>query len=315
MAHRKITVLGVNGHVGHAAAQAFVDAGWEVTGFGRSNRDPISGMRFVAGDALKVDNLRAAIGDSEVVFNALNLPYHQWGEGRMEALYAGVLDAMGTDGKTMLFPASIYNYDPANRVITPDLAQNPPTPRGAIRVRVEQMYEAAARKGGLQIIVLRAGDFFGPHTRNDWFDQAMLREVGKGKAAVIGKQGVAHAWAYLPDLGRALVILADERAKLGAYETFHYAGNFVTPEQMTAAIHAAAPTLKISSFPWLVLSLIGITDPISRDMAKMGYLWRQPMQLKDGRLDAMLGPNFATPFAQAVAETVRPFLSGNRSAA
>ncbi len=40
---KKVTVLGSNGHIGHQTALAFRDAGWEVTGFGRSQRAPTSG--------------------------------------------------------------------------------------------------------------------------------------------------------------------------------------------------------------------------------------------------------------------------------
>ena len=316
MAQNKVTVLGINGHVGHHAAQAFVAAGWDVTGFGRSNRHPVPGVRFVAGDANDIGAMRAAIGDSEVVVNALNLPYHQWDKGRMEHLYAGVLEAMGTSGRTMLFPGNIYNYDPANRVVTPDLEPTPPTPRGAIRVRVERMFEAAARSGDLQVVTLRAGDFYGPESSGDWFDLVILREAGKGKAAMLGEKGVGHSWAYLPDMGRAFVALAERRKTLGAYETFHFAGHYVTPEQMAAAITAAAPVpLRTSKFPWLLMTLLGITNPVMREVAKMGYLWQRPMELKDDRLAALLGEDFDTPFETAVERTVGPFFARDVAAA
>jgi hypothetical protein len=44
-----------------------------------------------------------------------------------------------------------------------------------------------------------------------------------------------------------------------------------------------------------------------REVSKMDYQWRHPMELKDGRLDALLGKGFATPFDAAVAATVAPF--------
>ena len=54
MSKQKVIVIGINGHVGHHIAKAFVEAGWDVTGFGRSNRQPIAGVRFVKGDAESV---------------------------------------------------------------------------------------------------------------------------------------------------------------------------------------------------------------------------------------------------------------------
>ena len=39
-----------------------------------------------------------------------------------------VLAALGTSGKTMLFPGNIYNFNPTDRVMTPDTPQRPQTP-------------------------------------------------------------------------------------------------------------------------------------------------------------------------------------------
>ena len=85
MSRGQVIVLGINGHVGHHIAKAFVAGGWEVSGMGRSNRHPIDGVRFVKGDADSLEDLRAAIGSIDVVVNALNLPYDKWGNGAMEA--------------------------------------------------------------------------------------------------------------------------------------------------------------------------------------------------------------------------------------
>jgi nucleoside-diphosphate-sugar epimerase len=315
MSKGKAIILGINGHVGHHVAKAFVAAGWDVSGFGRSNRHPVPGVNFVRGDADNITELKAAIGDNNVVVNALNLPYHQWDKGRMEAQTARVIEAMGTSGKTMLFPANIYNYAP-EAVLTPDLPQHPPTPRGEIRKRVESMLKAATERNHVQVVILRAGDFFGPESSVDWFDLVILREAAKGKAAMPGSKGVGHSWAYLPDLGRAFEKLAWHRKELGAFENFHFAGTFVTPEQMSAALAAAAPVpLKVTGFPLIILALLGLTNPVLREIAKMGYLWQQPIALADPRLDAILGPDFGTPFEAAMAATVAPHFEARQLAA
>lgn len=316
MTSQKVIVVGINGHVGHHIAKAFVAAGWGVAGFGRSNKQPIAGVRFIKGDAEDVEAMRAAIGDAEVVVNALNLPYHQWDQGRMEAQNQRVIDALGKSRKTLLFPGNIYNYAATDRVVTPDLRQRPQTPRGEIRVRVEALYEAAAKRGDIQAIILRAGDFYGPESTFDWFDLAMLREAKKGKFAMMGVRGVSHSWAYLPDLGRAFEKLAWHRGELGAFENFHFAGNYVTPEQMAEAAQAAAPMkLKLGVFPRILFKAVGLVDPMMREVGKMGYLWENPMELRDASLDGILGPDFATPFDEAVAATVAPFFATEKLAA
>jgi nucleoside-diphosphate-sugar epimerase len=310
-----ILIIGSNGHVGHAAAKAFVDAGWQVTGFGRANRKPVAGMDFIKGDAGDVAALRAAIERVDVVFNGLNLPYDKWFGGAAEAQLAAVIDAMGASGKTILFPGNIYNYAASERRVTPALPQKPERPRGEIRVRMEAMLKAASGRGDFQTIILRAGDFFGPDSENDWHDLLILREAGKGRVALAAHE-TPHSWAYLPDLGRAFVKLAGMRSELAAFENFHFAGHYVPAGEMFDAIQAVASVrLKRVPTPWLMLSALGLAMPLMRELVKMRYLWDNPMQLADARLDAILGEGFATPFDAAVAATVTEFFAPARQAA
>jgi nucleoside-diphosphate-sugar epimerase len=200
--------------------------------------------------------------------------------------------------------------------VTPDLPQHPETPRGEIRVRVENLYRAAAARGDIQVLVIRPGDFFGPGSTGTWFDLAMMTDAAKGKVSLAGVWGVGHAWAYLPDLARAFVKVAEARARLGRFENFHFAGHYVTPEQMRDAIAAVAPRgIRFGLLPRWIFPVIGLVSPMMREVAKMGYLWEHPMELRDPRLDALLGPGFATPFDEAVAATVAPWFAEARRAA
>jgi nucleoside-diphosphate-sugar epimerase len=312
---KRIVILGINGHVGHAAAQAFADAGWQVTGFGRSNRQPIPGVAFVKGDADDVGQLEAAIADADVVFNGLNLPYDKWFDGRAEAQLARVVEAMGVSGKTMLFPGNVYNYAAREAVLTPQTPERPERPRGAIRVRMEAMLKAAAARGAFQTIVLRAGDFYGPESHNDYLELMILREAARGRVALAAHE-VPHALAYLPDLARAFVALAERRGELAGYEAFHFAGHYVASGEVFAAIQAVSPRkLTRVPTPWTMLSILGLALPLVREIVKMRYLWDNPMRLSDPRLEAILGPDFGTPFDEAMGRTAARFFEDERQAA
>ncbi|MGV8853701.1 MAG: NAD-dependent epimerase/dehydratase family protein [Devosia sp.] len=315
MSKGKIIVLGTNGHIGHHAAQAFHAAGFDVSGFGRTNRLPITGVDFIMGDAGNLAELKAAIAGADIVVNALNLPYDKWDKGRAEAQLATVIAAMGQSGKTLMFPGNIYNYAATDRRITPTTPQQPQTPRGAIRVRQEEMLAAASRAGKFQTIIVRAGDFYAPGTSGDWFDQAMLLDVKKGKVHHMADLKLGHAWAYLPDLGRAFAVLGERRATLGAFENFHFAGHFVSHRQMMDAIIKAWGTpLKIVPLPWPLLHAMGLVNGVMREVVKMRYLWNNVMELVDPRLDAILGDDFKTPFEEAVAATVRAVAQSRQAA-
>jgi hypothetical protein len=267
MSKGNVTVLGSNGHIGHASMLAFRDAGWAVTGLGRSNRRPVGNTQFVAGNADDVSVVRKAIADADVVVHALHLPYDQWGNGRAEAQLQVVIDAMGNSGKTLLFPGTIYNYRAGDRTVSPGTRQRAEAPRGEIRIRLENMLRAAAAERKFQVIILRAGDFYGPGNRGEWFEQAMLMNLGKGKI---------HHMADLPLHG----------------------------QMMTAIGRALDRSVAISPLPWWLLGTIGLVNPIMRDIYRMRYIWLNEMELVDPRLDALLGTDFTTPFEVAVATTV-----------
>lgn len=313
---RTIAILGINGHVSQAVARAFLARGWRVIGFGRSNRARINGVEFIKGDAGLLADMKAAVTGAGVVFNGLNLPYDKWFNGAAEALNARVIEAVSGESRTLLFPGNIYNYKASDAVVTPDTRQDPQTPRGAIRMRMEDQLEKASAAGAFQAIILRAGDFFGPDTDGTILDALVLREAAKGKVALSSKRATRHAWAYLPDLGEAFAILAEKRGELGASENFHFAGHFVSPNETFAAIERAAKRrLKLVPTPWTTLRLAGLFMPVLRELVKMRYLWDNEMRLKDDRLDALLGAGFGTPYDEAIARAAAPFFAKARKTA
>ena len=315
MSKGRVTVLGSNGHIGNAAMIAFRDAGWQVTGFGRSNRRPVAGTQFIEGDANDVDQVTRAIADADVVVHALHLPYDKWGNGAAEAQLQTVLDAMGTSGKTLLFPGTIYNYRASDRTIAPDLRQSAEAPRGEIRMRLEAMLREASEAGHIQTLIIRAGDFYGPGNRGEWFEQAMLMDIGKGRIYHMGELNMRHSWAYLPDLARAFAVIVEKRTTLKSFENFHFAGHWVSHGQIMSAVAAAIPfPVKAAPLPWWFLRAIGLVNPIMRDIYRMRYLWLNEMELVDPRLDALLGPDFTTPFEAAVSATVSELLPHKQAA-
>lgn len=308
---KNVTILGINGRIGIETAKAFLASGWQVRGMARTNKSQIKGVEFVIGDATSAADIASAIAPSEIVVNAVNLPYDKWENGAYEALTATIIEAFKGTEKTMLFPGNIYNYAAEQHLLTPQTPQNPTAPKGEIRVRVEQMLKAAAQNDGFQVLVLRSPDFYGPFASQTMFDLAMLTRIKSGIVQYPGPLELGHSWAYLPDLARAYVRLAEERAEFGRFETFHFRGHFKTGNEMVAAIQSALPAkTRVRQLSWSLLSAIGLFLPIVRAVVRMNYLWRVPHQLADPRLEKILGPDFNTPFVETVRTTTLSYLPG-----
>ena len=123
---------------------------------------------------------------------------------------------------------SVYNFGPdAGSVIAEASPQHPLTRKGAVRVEMEAMLKAAANDG-VRSLVLRAGDYFGPHQPNSWFRDAMVKPGAPLRSVTYpGDAEVGHAWAYLPDLAEAAARLAAIEASLPPFEALHFGGHWL----------------------------------------------------------------------------------------
>jgi hypothetical protein len=151
------------------------------------------------------------------------------------------VDLAGT-AAALLFPGNVYNFGagmPA--VLAPDTPQRPGTEKGRIRVDLEQQLAQATRARGLQAVVVRAGDFFGAGN-GSWLDQVIVKKLPQGRVTWPGALDAPHAWAYLPDLARAFVRVAETAPATagGRFECLHFAGHTVTGQDWLAALTGVA---------------------------------------------------------------------------
>jgi nucleoside-diphosphate-sugar epimerase len=171
---------------------------------------------------------------------------------------------------------------------------------------MEQRLEAASGRGA-RVIILRAGDFFGPRPGNSWFSQGLLKP-GRPVRSIVNPTdaGVGHQWAYLPDVARTMVELLDRRKALGPFERFHMAGHWdASGQRMAEAIQDVVTrrtgrTPRIKRTPWWLLRLLAPFDPTLRELLEMRYLWQRPVQMANGRLLQVLGHEPHTPLDNAV---------------
>jgi nucleoside-diphosphate-sugar epimerase len=204
-------------------------------------------------------------------------------------------------------PASVYNFAPdAGAAIGEEARQTPVTRKGAIRVELERRLRAAS-DDGVRVLVLRAGDFFGPASPGalGWL---LLR--GKDRVTGVfqpGPANIGHAFAYLPDLGETLARLVDAEDRLGRFEVFHFRGQWLARgAEFGAAIRRVTgnPKLPVWRFPWIVVRLAAPFNETFRELLEMRYLWRRPIGLDNAKLVSFLGEEPHTPLDQALAASL-----------
>jgi nucleoside-diphosphate-sugar epimerase len=297
-------------------ARLLVARGWSVHAL---HRDPATlspakkaaGLIWHRGDAMSVADVAAAADGVSVIVHAVNPPgYRNWGELVLPMLDNTIAAARANQARIVL-PGTVYNFGPdAFPDVDETSPQNPVTAKGRIRAEMERRLRVAASSGA-SVLIVRAGDFFGPEAANNWFSQGLVKP-GKPVTAITypGRRGVGHQWAYLPDVAETMVRLLEQGEKLEAFAVFHMEGHWdADGTQMIDAIRSSVgnPNLKVRKMPWLLMRLLSPVVPLFRELAEMRYLWTTPVRMRNTRLNAVLGVEPHTPLQQAVRETLIGF--------
>jgi nucleoside-diphosphate-sugar epimerase len=309
-----VLVVGANGRLGQALVDAFRADGWRVAG--QVRRTPArtgEGVRWVQAPLAEPAALAEAAGPADVVMHAANPVYTRWAEEAMP-MARQAMDVARRLSAVLLFPGNVYNFGRRMpELLSESTAQHPTTRKGRIRVELESAMREAAR-AGLRVAVVRAGDFFGDASGGSWLDMVIAKSLRNGKVVYPGRTDIPHAWAYLPDLARTFVMVANRRAELPVYETIHFPGHSPTGEAFLQALERAArrlgflgpdARLRCATMPWSMLRIGGLVVPMWRELAEMRYLWDVPHRLSGERLEKLLGKVPHTPLDEALQGALR----------
>jgi nucleoside-diphosphate-sugar epimerase len=197
-------VLGATGGIGGTLARRLAGAGWHIRALSRDAdkaRRTEPGYEWVQGDAMSATDVARAAAGAALIVHAVNpAGYRNWGDLVLPMVDNTIAAACAT-GATIVLPGTIYNFGPdAFPSLREDSPQNPVTAKGRIRAEMERRLRQATTRGA-RVLVVRAGDFFGPAAANNWFSQGMVRP-GRPVTSIIrpGREGIGHQWAYLPDV-------------------------------------------------------------------------------------------------------------------
>jgi nucleoside-diphosphate-sugar epimerase len=313
LSHQTALVLGASGGIGGEVARRLAARGWTVRALNRdperlSAADRSSGFAWVHGDAMSAADVAAAAEGASVIVHAVNPPgYRNWGRLVLPMLDNTIAAARAT-GARIVLPGTIYNFGPdAFPELHETSPQHPVTVKGGIRVEMERRLRAAA-DAGTPVLIMRAGDFFGPKAANNWFSQGLVR-AGKAVTSVTypGKSGVGHQWAYLPDVAETMVRLLEKSDVLEPFAVFHIEGHWDRDgTQIVGAIRKATgnPDIKVRKLPWRLMRLLSPFVPLFRELVEMRYLWATPIHMGNERLKDVLGAEPHTPLDLAVHETL-----------
>ncbi len=312
----KVLVLGVGGSFGGAVAEALAARGHflrlMVRDAARAGRwRGYENAETVVGDAEDAGALAQAARGCAVIVHGVNYPYHLW-RPHMLRVTENVVSAAAAGGALVVFPGNVYGLGRQTlRPLGEDAPNLATTRKGRLRVEMEDRLWRLSESGRARVLILRAGDYFGPTARNGLVDRIFGNAAAGRPLQVLGRLEAPHQWAYLPDLGRLAAALV-ERDDLAPFEVVHFAGHVADRQRRFLARVAGAaghPGLPVRRLPWALVRLLGLRDPVLRELLELRYLFDEAVILDDPRRRQLL-PDFAsTPIDEALRVTVDSYRS------
>ncbi|MDR3493922.1 MAG: NAD-dependent epimerase/dehydratase family protein [Ancalomicrobiaceae bacterium] len=313
-----IAVFGY-GACGEAVTQLAATGGREVIVAQR--RAPAhlpAAARFRAADILDTQAVMAAADGASQIVLAVGFAYdgRVWKDAWPKAI-ANILAAAEKTGARVVFVDNLYMYGPQDRPLTEDMPLTDYGAKPATRAAVTRQWMAAATAGRVKFAALRAPDFYGPAVGAlSMFGDMGLGALAKGKAAtLIVPPDQLHDFAYVPDIGRAVVTLLD--APDDAFgQAWHVPSAPTTTARNILRLGAAELGAKprITAIPLWALPALGLAMPMLKGFVEMRFVWDRPYRVDHQKFAKRFWGD-ATPFEVGAVATARSFALPARQAA
>lgn len=306
----QIGLFGAAGAAGRSIAHALSAAGrrYRVIGRGRQalqasfGRDPLA--EIVAWNPDDPASIAAAAAGLQTAVYLVGVPYHQF--ELHPVLMRKTLDGLRAAGvQRLILIGTVYPYGRArSQPVTESHPREPHTFKGKMRLAQENLVIDAHGHDGLETLVLRLPDFYGPGV-----ERSLLHGVFEGaaqgtRAQMIGPIDVPHEFVFMPDVGPVVERLSRTPEAFG--RVLHLAGaGTITQRDVASRAYALAqrePKLMVANKT--MLRVMGLFNPLLREMVEMHYLLTDPIVLDDSALAALIGPVMKTSYEAGIAQSL-----------
>jgi nucleoside-diphosphate-sugar epimerase len=310
--HHVHAVFGA-GQVGSALAARLAALDLPVRVLSR-HRPPalVEGVDWRETDATDPEAATQAAQGASVIYQCLNAPYTDWPE-RFPPLQHGVLAAAEQTGALLVSIENLYAYGPTGDTpMTEELPLAATTVKGRTRAAMTRELLAAADAGRIRIAIGRASDFFGPGitTGTTLGERVFANAVAGKRADFIGNPDLPHTYSYVPDIAAGLATLGNDSRAVGG--VWHLPGpETITTRQLLGLVAGeVGHPVGVRSVPKLAMRVLGLVNPMIRELAEMSYEFDEPFVLDTTKFQSTFG-TAGTPLADAIAATVAWYQSRN----
>lgn len=308
-----IAIFGAAGATGQSIVEALTQRGLPVRVVGRNPEKlqktfgSLSNVERVDADLSNLEGAKKAARGAETIVYAVGpADYSDKEFTKLPGWMTTALEAACAEGvKKFVLLSTVYSYGvPKTAKVSEKHSREPAAYKGEMRKQQEDLVLAAHGRQGLQTLVLRLPDFYGPKADTGIFRGIFDAAVAGKTADVFAPVDKQHEFLYVPDLGPVVADLVARDDVFG--EAYNLAGvGVLTTREFTAAIYeAAGQKLKFRDAGRFMVRFLGLFIPFMKDFHSMLYLQETPVILDDTKLQAKLGSITKTPYEQGIKKTI-----------
>lgn len=302
----KHVVLGT-GAIARAIAEELIKRGEAVRMVNRSGKmDEVpAGVEVVASDLYDPAKVKEVTRGAEVVYQSAQPHYYEWPE-KFPPLQKSILEGLTGSHAKLVIVENLYMYGEVNgKLITEAMPYNAHTRKGKVRAALNEAALAAHRAGKLRVTIGRGSDYFGPWGTDSSMGSVVFHRLLAGKAAQVGGSAtMPHTHTYIPDFGKALVILGERAEADGlAWHVPNDMPRVTQGEIVQMVAEAAGTTPKTQVAGKLVMSILGLFVPELKETVEMLYEFEKPFVVDSSKFEKTFGMQ-ATPMKDAIKTTV-----------
>ena len=300
-------VLGT-GAIGRATAEELIRRGKTVRMVNRSgimNEAP-EGVEIASSDLYDSAKVREMTQGAVVVYQCAQPNYTEWPE-KFPPMQGAIIDGLTGSGEKLVIVENLYMYGTTNGTpMTEDMPHNAHTRKGKVRSEMSKAALAAHADGKVRVAIARGSDFFGPWgLPTTAMGERTFYPMLQGKAAnLVGNIDVPHTHTYVPDFGKALVILGESDAADG--QAWHVPNDNprVTQREMVEMIaQEMGIEPKMIAMGKFMMMIGGLFIPEAKESVEMMYEFERPFIVDSSMFENTFGMK-ATPMKEAIKETV-----------
>ena len=310
----KVALFGAAGAIGKSLAAALHNSNREYRVVGRS-RDALQGTfgsdplaEIITWNPDDAASVRTAAQNIDTIVYLVGVAYDHF-ELHPQLMRKTLDGAIAAGVPRMLLIGTVYPYGlPQTNPVREDHVRNPHTFKGRMRKEQEDLLLAADAAGQIRGAVLRLPDFYGPGVDKSFLHMIFVAAAKGTRAQVIGPLDTPHEYVYVPDVGPVVTRLIENPAAYGRWWHLAGAGTITVREVVQRAFALTGHKPKMIVAGKTTLRLMGLFNPLMREMVEMNYLQTNPVVLDDSALRGLLGEIKKTPYDEGIRQCVEAVL-------